>query len=299
MNADKHRFFQTKKRVIASRFGEAISGLVRRLLRAGKTPVLAMTESLFIASIATLTACNLPQNQPLTPTSQPSPTLTLAETPTINWFPPTFTSTPFNTPLPATATPAPPPPVGSLIYQDDFTHPGLWLTGQFNVGTIAYGNSELSLAISQPRGVLLSTRPEPVLGDFYLEVTAIPSLCLTSDAYGIQFRMASSNSFYRFSVSCNGQVRLERLKDGAGQVLHDWSASAQAFPNATGTYKLGVWAVGSDLRLYIDDILQFSVSDASLSTGGLGLYARSMGDTAVTVSFTNLAVYQASSQTFK
>ena len=77
-------------------------------------------------------------------------------------------------------------------------------------------------------------------------------------------------------------------------MLHDWSASAQALPNNTGTYKLGVWAVGNDLRLYIDNVLQFSASDASLSSGGLGLYARSMGDTAVTVSFANLAVYHAS-----
>ncbi len=219
------------------------------------------------------------------------------DTATINWFPSTFTPTPFNTPLPATATPAPPPPVGSLIYQDDFTHPGLWLTGQFSVGTIAYGNNELNLAISEPRSVLISTRLEPALTDFYLEVTAIPSLCLAGDDYGIQFREASPNDFYRFLISCNSQVRLERLKGGAGQVLHDWSASAQAFPNTSGTYKLGIWAVGNDLRFYIGNVLQFSVSDASLSTGGLGLYARSMGDTAVTISFANLAVYQASRTT--
>lgn len=250
----------------------------------------------FISSLlwVGLAACSLPANQPLTPTSQASPTLILTDTPTTNWFPPTLTPSLFNTPLPATATPAPPPIIGSLIYQDDFTHPGLWTTGQFTMGAIAYGNGELSLAISQPRGVLISPRAESALSDFYLEVTAIPSLCLDGDNYGIEFRETSPYDFYRFIVSCNGQVRLERLKGGEGQVLHDWSASAQALPNHTGTYKLGVWAVGNDLRLYIENVLQFSVSDASLSSGGLGLYARSMGDTAVTISFANLAVYQTS-----
>jgi hypothetical protein len=250
--------------------------------------------SIFCLAFVGLAACSILANQPLTPTSSAIPTLILTDTPTTNWFPPTFTPTLFNTPLPSTATPAPPPPVGSLIYQDDFTHQGLWTTGEFTVGAIAYGNGELSLAISQPKGVLISPRAEPALSDFYLEVTAIPSLCLDGDNYGIQFRMASPSDYYRFIVSCNGQVRLERLKGGLGQVLHDWSASAQALPNNTGTYKLGVWAVGNDIRLYIDNVLQFSVSDASLSSGGLGLYARSMGDTAVTVSFANLAVYQAS-----
>jgi hypothetical protein len=239
-----------------------------------------------------LAACSI-QVQALTPTSLGSPTLAFTETPTTNWFPPTSTPTPFNTPLPATATPAPPPAVGSLIYQDDFTRQGLWTTGQLAAGTMAYGSGELSLAISQAKGVLISTRVEPVLSDFYLEITAVPTLCLNSDHYGVQFRMASPNDFYRFMVSCNGQVRLERLKGGVGQVLHDWSASAQALPNSLGAYKLGVWAVGNDLRLYIDNVLQFSARDASLASGGLGLYARSMGETVVTVSFSNLAVYQA------
>ena len=254
--------------------------------------------TLFILTMViliSLTACSF-QEQGLTPTNPGSPTPALTGTPTTNWFPPTLTPTAFNTPLPATATPAPPPPVGSVIYQDDFSHTGLWVAGQFPSGIIAYGKGELSLAISLPKGVLVSTRSEPVLTDFYLEVTAAPSLCLNGDNYGVQFRMSSSSDFYRFSISCNGQVRLERLKGGVGLLLHDWSISAQALPNNSGSYKLGVWAVGSELRLYLNDVQQFSASDASLSFGGLGLFVRSMGETAVTVSFSSLVVYQASQQ---
>jgi len=47
--------------------------------------------------------------------------------------------------------------------------------------------------------------------------------------------MASSsvrhpNDFYRFIVSCNSQVRLERLKGGAGQVLHELVSQRPGFP---------------------------------------------------------------------
>ena len=273
----------------------------KRLLRSGyfgagfaRTQITTLLI-LDIVIVLSLAACSL-QGQAFTPTHPDSPTPALTSTPTTNWFPPTLTPTPFSTPLSATPTPAPPPPVGSVIYQDDFSRQGLWVAGQFAAGTIAYGKGELSLAISQAKGALVSTRSEPVLSDFYLEITATPSLCLNSDNYGVQFRMSSSLDFYRFGVSCNGQVRLERLKGGVGQVLHDWSISAQALPNSSGSYKLGVWAVGGELRLYIDDVLQFSASDASLSSGGLGLYARSMGETVVTVSFSSLAVYQASRQ---
>jgi len=133
---------------------------------------------------------------------------------------------------------------------------------------------------------------EPVLTDFYLEITATPSLCLNNDNYGIQFRMSSPTDFYRFIVSCLGQIRLERLKAGVGQVLLDWTLSAQALPNSTGTYKLGVWMVRQTLKLYLNELLQFSVVDDSLASGGLGLFARSMGENPVTIGFSNLEVYQ-------
>lgn len=239
-----------------------------------------------------LSACSLSAPQQLTPTIQTSPTVIGSPTPTINYFPSTMTPTTVATQAPATPTLPPPPLKGTLIYQDDFTKPGAWSTGLFAVGAIAYGNGTLGLAISLPHGVLISTRPEPVLTDFYLEITATPSLCLNGDNYGIQFRMTSANDFYRFILSCAGQMRLERLKGGVGQVLHDWSASAQALPNISRDYRLAVWAVGEELRLYIDGMLQFTLNDGSLSTGGLGLFARSAGETPVTVTFSNLAVYQ-------
>ena len=245
-------------------------------------------------AILGLAACSLPTRQVDATSTQANPTTVTSPTPTTDWFPVTFTPTTFTTAVPVTPTPLPTPPVsyGKLIYQDDFTQPGGWTTGQFTAGAIAYGNGQLGLAITQPHGVLSSKRAEPVLSNFYLEITATPSLCLNADNYGIQFRMSSANDFYRFTITCAGQLRLERLKAGAGQVLHDWSASAQALPTISGDYRLAVWANGDELSLYIGGVLQFTLHDGSLSTGGLGLFARSMGDTPVTITFSKLAVYE-------
>jgi hypothetical protein len=52
--------------------------------------------------------------------------------------------------------------------------------------------------------------------------------------------------------------------------------------------------VGKTLRFYIDNTYQFGVTDSSLVIGALGLYARSMNDTAETISFSDLVVYQVS-----
>ena len=258
-------------------------------MKAQRTLIFFLGPLLWLA----LSACSaiLP-GQEGTPTASASPTATATLTPTVNWFPVTATPTPTDTPQPTVPTQAPPPTIGSLIFKDDFTDRRLWTSGESSVGTIAYGVAELDLAISQPKGVLISQRAEPVLTDFYLEITAVPSLCLNGDNYGIQFHMSSAGDFYRYLVSCRGQIRLERLKGGVGQVLIDWSPSAQAVPNATDTYRLGVWMSGKNLKLYLNGILQGSVVDDSLSSGGLGLFARSMGDNPVTVGFSDLEVYQ-------
>jgi hypothetical protein len=58
--------------------------------------------------------------------------------------------------------------------------------------------------------------------------------------------------------------------------------------------QLGVWAQGQDMHVFINDVYQFSVRDTVWSGGALGLFARSAGDTPLTVSFSNLVVYQVS-----
>ena len=44
------------------------------------------------------------------------------------------------------------------------------------------------------------------------------------------------------------------------------------------------------MRFFINDEYQFSVRDPLLASGRLGVFARSAGDTAVTVNFSNLVV---------
>jgi hypothetical protein len=46
------------------------------------------------------------------------------------------------------------------------------------------------------------------------------------------------------------------------------------------------------MRFFINDEFQFSINDRILATGLIGVFARSGGETAVTVSFSDLVVYQ-------
>lgn len=253
---------------------------------------LCILSGLFLLSAGV--AC-LPTRTPLPPLptyTPPEPTETA--TPTIVWFPPTATYTP----LPAvaaqlTATLDQGPSYGALLFQDNFAGQDGWTTGQLPAGRLAFGLNELTLAVSQPRGYLYSLRHGTSLGNFYLEITASPSLCRATDEYGLLLRLASLEDFLRFGVLCNGQVRLDRLAGGQATAPVPPTAAGVIPPGAPNQVRLGVWANGRELHFYANHQHLFSVRESSLLSGSLGVYARTYTSEAMTVNFSDLAVYAA------
>jgi hypothetical protein len=218
-----------------------------------------------------------------------TPTLTLTVTPTIVWFPPTITPT-FLSGETKAPTPEQRPAVGTVIIQDTFEDTSLWSTFSGAAGKVAYGNHELTLAVAQVKSSLFSLRSSSLPGDFYLEITASPSLCRGEDAYGLLLRATSNLDTYRFLVSCRGRLRLERLNNGVIALLQDWSPSGQVPPGSPLIIRLGVWAVRNELRFFVNGYYQFGVRDPAWTGGTLGLFARSAADPPLSVSFSDLVV---------
>lgn len=183
-----------------------------------------------------------------------------------------------------------------MIFTDDFEKSELWALGRSPVGSVALGKSELSLAPAQPRGYLYSLRSETVLSDFYLEITAAPSICRGADEYGLLIRVVSNQDFFRFGLNCRGEVRLDRLVGGDASSPQPPAMSGAVPPGAPSTSRLAVWASGKDIRFYVNGQYQFSVRDSRLLTGGIGVYARSASGEAVTVNFSQLSVYSITNQ---
>ena len=222
-----------------------------------------------------------------TETATPAPTLT----PTVIWFPPTATHTAIPT-LGLTQTSLSHIPTGQVLLQDNFRDISLWITGNPGNGTVALGIDELSLVITQPKSYLFSFRNEPIFSDFYLELTANPSLCAGLDEYGILFRYNSPADFYRYSLSCDGKTRLDKVVNGTAYSPQPWLESISV-PRAVPTsLRMGVWVSGSEMQFYIDEGYQFTVTDRSLNDGLIGVFIRSTAENAVTVSFSDLVVYQ-------
>jgi hypothetical protein len=188
-----------------------------------------------------------------------------------------------------TATPEMSPGIGSVIFTDDFSNASLWDTAASAQGSAAISRNRLTLA-AQPGIYLVSMNREAVLGDFYAEITARPSLCRGGDSYGIIIR-SSGDSFYRFTLTCNSMISAERYRSSVRLLMQEPTPSGDAPPGAPGEVRIGIWAVGNEMRLFLNERFQFSITDPSSPFGSFGVFVRGAGDTPVSVLFSDLIVY--------
>jgi len=240
----------------------------------------------------------------------PAPTLTptpvsATETPTntIPWFPATNTPTIFPTQT-SQSTPEQRPGLGELLFTDSFDshtgtgttpQPDLWSTSVASWASATVDRNRLLLSISGQGPVsIASLRSQPTLGDFYAEATVALSLCGVKDQFGMVFRAAPGDNFYRFTVRCDGQARLERVLSGFNSPLLDWQPSGDAPSSAPAEVKLGIWTEGSEMRFFLNDHLQFTVRDPVLHAGTLGFFVYASANTPITASFSDLSVYSVS-----
>jgi hypothetical protein len=252
--------------------------------------VLALAAALGVV----LAGACAPLRTPLPPEPSASPSATPTLTATIQWFPPSATPTPLAT---VAAAPRPTtdlaPRYGTLLLSDDFDDPAQWRLGRMPEGSMALGVGELTLAVARPGGQLYSLRQDTSLGNFYLEVTASPSICRGEDEYGVMLKVSPSLEFFRFALTCDGRARVDRYYHGVASAPQPPAYFGAVPPGAPSRSRLGVWALGREMRFYANGEYLFSVSDPSLPAGSLALYARAAGEEMLTVNFSELEVYEA------
>ena len=227
----------------------------------------------------------------ITPAPVPTASQTIAPTssPTVEWFPPTPTIVITPT-VELSPTPEIMAELGEIIFKDDFETGEGWTVPESSRGEINIANGEINIIINEPGSFFIGTLEKPDLQDFYAEISASPILCSPRDEYGFLFRVNGRNQFYRFLLNCEGEVRLDSISGESGYILYPWTRSASVPIGAPSVSKLAVLAVDDQIRVYIDGAPQFTVSDRQLQVGSFGVYARSVGDTAVTISFSDFLV---------
>ncbi len=234
-----------------------------------------------------LSACTAlpPPDLSVTP---PEPSPSLPPSPTIVWFPPSATPSPQIFPTQA-PTPEKKPGIGNVILTDDFSLPDEWTLAASNEGSAAISRNLLTLAV-QPGIYMVSLRKDEILANFYAEITARPSLCRGQDEYGLLVR-ANAVAYYRFVLLCDGTERAERASTRSRDLLQPAMPSGDVPPGSPGEVRIGIWAYGPDLHFFLNGRYQFSITDRNYASGTLGVFAHSVGDTPVTVTFSDLVVY--------
>jgi hypothetical protein len=246
-------------------------------------------SAIVVLMMGFLSACVTPTADPTPLPPTETPTITSTVTATIDWFPATATPTLRPTQI-IEPTPEMRPGVGSLLIDDLLSSGSQWQTGRFSAGNITQVNNSLTIAIQQSRASLLSLEMKNILRDFYLETKVNIGLCKSNDVYGLIVRAVSEYNYYRFLVDCQGYARAERVRDGATTLMQDWTPTGLP-PGAPLDVSLGVWVVGSEMRLFANNAYIFSVKDPVFTEGTVGIFARASGDSPVTVSFSKMAIY--------
>ena len=231
-----------------------------------------------------LTACSALERPALGTATPRPPTPTPLLSPTPVWFPPTVETLPA-TSLPPTAPPDLLPGLGEILYTDNFTDPALWS----DLGTDSVRDGRLTLAAS-PGVYQTSLHQELLVSDFYAEITAHLSLCRGADEYGLLVRAASPTTYYRFTLNCNGEINADRILNSARTPLQLPFTTIDAPHGGPSEVKIAVWAVGREMRFFLNGHYQFTADDPVMPNGTLGVFVRASEDSPITVSFSDLIV---------
>lgn len=239
--------------------------------------------------IPTLAACAAVAGGPIqdlvTPAITPSP----ATATPVQWFPSTATSSPQALPT-RQPTPDKKPGVAGVLLRDDFSSASVWNTALSDQAAATITGSGLTLAVQPGIGPVVSFRQGEAFTNMYAEITAHPSLCRGADDYGLAFRAPNKIAYYRFSLACNGTTGADRTSLGAAHVLQPPMLSADVPLGAPGQVRLGVWALGSEFRFFLNGRYQFTAIDKSYGAGSVGVFAYAAGSTPVIVTFSDLIV---------
>jgi hypothetical protein len=242
-----------------------------------------------------LLACSGPiQPEPTLPSPEPviEAESTPTPSPTIDWFPATETPTASVT-LPPSPTPILLPGLGGVTYTDDFSEPSRWLRAKSEpdgTNSVIIERNRATIAINTTPATISSLHQELFLADFYAEMDVSVNRCEATDVYGLLIRAAGDFDSYRYTLNCQGETRVERMRDSIVYPLVEWTPSGDVPPGAPGEVTLGVWASGVEMRFFLNGRLQFRITDPVFRNGALGIFASARSPFGMNVSFQDLTL---------
>jgi hypothetical protein len=216
------------------------------------------------------------------PPYEPPPTETgvPSETPQPTQMPsPTAESTHSPTPEGTASAQDPNLPTGNPAWRDPFDSGGNWPL---------YEDDHVGFEVNQGKAELTAFNPDfyegwmlswPDLSNFYLEAKFESGNCSGRDRYGLVARSsapAEKYVGYLFGVTCDGRYSLRTWDGDQFEDLIPWTSSGLIQTGSGKTQRLGLWAKGDRLILYVDGKKLAETRDSTYSTGKFGLFVGSV-----------------------
>ncbi|MDH4208722.1 MAG: tetratricopeptide repeat protein, partial [Anaerolineae bacterium] len=183
-----------------------------------------------------------------------------------------------------------PTPAFPLAWQDDFSTPeGGWGETSDPQSIKKYEDGQYHIRVNARELFIWSIAGQD-LTDFMVEVEAIQVSGPNDNGYGLLFRFQDDQHFYRFDISGDGFYLLSKRSEDQWMTLVDWTASP-FIHKGQATNRIKVICQGSQMSLYVNDRHLTDFSDVSYSHGDIGLFAGTLSQGGVHISFDNLKVW--------
>jgi len=240
-----------------------------------------------------------PSSTSPSPTNIPSPTPTKTPTPIL--FP---TSNPTKTPSPTPATPRPsdtsPTPTASpsstvsaeiLLLEDFSKESSGWSIDTVGEATMAYRDGKYEIVVT-PTNWMAWGRPDKNFSNFRADVEANLASGPDLAEYGFLLRYLDADNYYEFTVATDGTYRFGKTIDGQWETLVNWTDS-DAIRQGRESNKITAICMGDLIALAVNGQPLREISDSSLTSGDLCLYAGTFAEGEASVLFDNVRVTSA------
>jgi tetratricopeptide (TPR) repeat protein len=183
-----------------------------------------------------------------------------------------------------------PTPAFSLAWQDDFSTPERdWGETSDLQSVKRFENGQYHISVNASELFIWSTAGQD-LADFIVEIEATQVSGPNDNGYGLLFRFQDDQHFYRFDISGDGFYLLSKRLENQWVTLVDWTESP-FIHKGQATNRLKVICQSSQISLYVNDRHLTDFSDVSYSHGDIGLFAGTLSQGGVHISFDNLKVW--------
>ena len=182
-------------------------------------------------------------------------------------------------------------PTGEILFKDDFSNTSSgWDRVTTATGVTDYVEGSYRIFVNEPN---TDTWANPGLnfGDVQIEVDVTKKAGPDDNDFGVMCRAQGRDQYYFFIISSDGYYGIGKVNGEQQVVLGAESMQpSEAIHQGSATNHIQATCIGDELSLTVNDQLLFTVQDADISSGDVGLIAGTFTEPGTDIYFDNFLV---------